>query len=198
MGIAASCNCFVPSLPSMVKLVFWGGATQLLPGTRLAGEVLFKYPDRILCHADSFYIGRPIPMLSIDDKLVSGETYFVLPVDCFPGASTGNLTTAALASLSSSKQKPALTGSGQVPFEYVKSSDGRMLIKVMPEFIVQVISAVDQSDEGICGGSSLCSTPELRKHYAQLVGSRERPWSPKLETITEKKPRSSPVRLLGL
>ncbi|KAE9462142.1 hypothetical protein C3L33_05934, partial [Rhododendron williamsianum] len=31
------------------------------------------------------------------------------------------------------------------------------------------------------------STPELKKHYDQLVGSRDQVWSPKLETIAEYK-----------
>lgn len=202
MGIASSCFLLAP-LP-VVKLIYWGGKVQLLPsgGSHLAGEIMFDHPGTIVCDADSFYIGHPVPALSLGDELLAGCTYFVLPVGCIPGT---NLTTAALACLSSHRHKPNLAAS--LPFEYVKGSDGRMLIKVMPEFITKVISAEKEEeggdDEGergalTAGGGELCSTPELRKHYAQLVGSsRERPWSPKLETITEKKPRTSPVRLLG-
>ncbi|GAA0151742.1 hypothetical protein LIER_10397 [Lithospermum erythrorhizon] len=39
---------------------------------------------------------------------------------------------------------------------------------------------------------NLCSTPELKKHYDHLVGSRGQVWSPRLETILESKSRSSP------
>ncbi|KAL5065856.1 hypothetical protein RYX36_027593, partial [Vicia faba] len=35
--------------------------------------------------------------------------------------------------------------------------------------------------------SFLCSTPELKKHYEMLVKSKDRVWSPKLETILENK-----------
>jgi hypothetical protein len=87
------------------------------------------------------------------------------------------------------------------------------VISVTQEFIVK---AVTGSRAGGGRGDDeeswapICSTPELRKHYEQLVGaSRDRPWSPRLETIEERKalrmvdvvisPRTmSPARLLGL
>uniref|UniRef100_A0A0D3FIL8 Uncharacterized protein n=1 Tax=Oryza barthii TaxID=65489 RepID=A0A0D3FIL8_9ORYZ len=114
---------------------------------------------------------------------------------------------------------------GTSPFEYVKGDDGRTVIKVTLEFIVRSITssrpigacaaAGDEEVEGGGGGGGapLCSTPELRKHYEQLVGAaRCRAWSPRLETIKERKGarrivvaavspgRLSPVaaRLLGL
>ncbi|XP_020276209.1 uncharacterized protein LOC109850584 [Asparagus officinalis] len=177
----------------MAKLIFYGGTVRLLPPDHLAGHILFDHHDRIICHAGSFFIGRPLPILSLDEKLVAGETYFVLPLDRFP--STSKLTTASVAMLSSSKNKPS-----QFPFEYVRSKiDGRLLIRVLPEFLVGAISGGSEDGDDVGSTSPVCTTPELRKHYEQLVGSRERtPWSPKLETITERRPRSSPVRLLGL
>ncbi|URD81534.1 Amidohydrolase family [Musa troglodytarum] len=158
-------------------------------------------PDRIVCHADSFYIGHPVPVLSIDDELLPGQAYFVLPIDKF--SCHDPLTAVSLASLSSGRTKPSLAGNGESPFEYVKGEDGRLLIKVLPEFITKVITSVE--DGQTCGsdGGTLCTTPELRKHYSQLVGPRDHPWSPKLETISETRKRTSagrlsPVRLLGL
>lgn len=189
--------CFSSTPNDLVKVVFWGGTTKFLAGNQLAGELMFQFPDRVVCHADSFYIGQPLPVLSIGDELLAGETYFVMPVDRFPCNQT--LTAVTLASLSPGPKKPSLVSFGQCPFEYVKRNDGRTLIKVQPEFITKVITAEEGKRK--CGGSdceTLCSTPELKKHYAQLVGPRDRPWSPKLETISESRTRLSPVRLFGL
>ncbi|URD79799.1 CW-type Zinc Finger [Musa troglodytarum] len=185
----------------LVKLIFWGGATEFLAEKQLAGQLMFRFPDRIVCHADSFYIGHPVPVLSIDDELLPGQAYFVLPIDKL--SCHDPLTAVSLASLSSGRTKPSLAGNGESPFEYVKGEDGRLLIKVLPEFITKVITSVE--DGQTCGsdGGTLCTTPELRKHYSQLVGPRDHPWSPKLETISETRKRTSagrlsPVRLLGL
>ncbi|XP_008803359.2 uncharacterized protein LOC103716932 [Phoenix dactylifera] len=194
--------CFCSSSNnSLVKLVFWGGATKFLTEKQLAGELMFQFPDCVVCHADSFYIGQPVPVLSIGDELHAGETYFVIPVDRFPCNQI--LTPVTLASFSPGPTKPSLASFGQCPFEYVKAADGRTVIKVQPKFIAKVITAEEGGQKYGRDGGTLCSTPELKKHYAQLVGSRDRPWSPKLETISESKSRLSqvrlsPVRLFGL
>ncbi|KAK8957576.1 hypothetical protein KSP39_PZI001393 [Platanthera zijinensis] len=144
------------------KLIFWGGAIRHLPPRHVAGELMFEFPDSIVCHADSFFIGKSIPSLSIDDELLTGDTYFVLPADRLPSRT---LTPASIALLSSSKGKESKTGEGE-------------------------------TGEGETG--EICSTPELKKHYELLVGSRSRQWSPRLETIKESyKSRMSPGRLLG-
>lgn len=194
-------NCFSHSSRDLVKLVLWGGATRLLPETPHAGELMIRFPGRIVCHANSFYIGLPLPVLSSSDELLPGQTYFLLPLDRFRPNQA--LTAATLASLSPSPTKVSLAGDGQCPFAYVKGGDGRKLIKVAPEFIARVISSgEDGRKSGAGDGGTLCSTPELQKHYAQLVGRRGRPWSPALETISESKSRRpskarlSPARLL--
>ncbi|PKA67010.1 hypothetical protein AXF42_Ash004501 [Apostasia shenzhenica] len=205
MGNSLITPCFHASHGrTAARLIFVGGGTRLLFGRELsAGELMFQFPDCVVCHAGSFYIGQPIPALSMDDELLAGETYFVLPADRLPCHST--LTAASLALLSSSSSacpRPPLprlfsTRSGEpCPFEYVKGCDGRALIKVLPEFIARIIS--NGGGGGMMSGE-ICSTPELRKHYEQLVGTRSQPWSPSLATITEKKGRtsSSPSRLLG-
>jgi hypothetical protein len=88
------------------------------------------------------------------------------------------------------------------------------VISVTEEFIVRSVTGRrppngDRGDDEECG-ALICSTPELRKHYDQLVGAaRDRPWSPWLEMIEERKARRmvdvvispstmSPARLLGL
>ncbi|KAL6010071.1 hypothetical protein ACLOJK_000502 [Asimina triloba] len=195
-----SLACFNPTSNSPVKLFFWDGTTKLLKGKQLAGELMFQFPDKIICHADSFFIGRPIQPLSIDDRLEKGQTYFVLPVEPFAGQV---LSTTSLAALSRSpKRGPPISPCNQ-PFQYIKGSNGRMTIKVCPEFMMRLIRG--ESEEGCDSSpsnsskSELCSTPELQKQYKLLVGSRLQVWSPKLQTIEEcRKVGASPSRLLRL
>jgi hypothetical protein len=182
---------------------------------------MLDFAGTVVCRADGFYIGRPAPVLAIEDRLVAGATYLVLPVDRLPqGYDT--VTAASLAALSYDRASPggSIAGGPKSPFEYVKGDDGRTVIKVTPEFLVKAITARagscgggdgGEGESGACGGA-LCSTPELRKHYEQLVGAgRGRPYSPRLDSIKERKGRRlmpvavspgrlSPVavRLLGL
>lgn len=186
------------------RVVFWGGSMRTAERRFItAGDVTAELSgDHLVCAADSFFIGLPVPALPSGEELLPGRTYFVLPaarLSCDKA-----LTAATLASLSPTPAKVSLAGAAS-PFEYVTGGDGTALIRVLPEFIEKVITS--------CGGGSkcgaapgateqLCSTPELRKHYMQLVGARaERPWSPGLETISEGEKRRrmpSPVRLVGL
>ncbi|KAK1278095.1 hypothetical protein QJS04_geneDACA016599 [Acorus gramineus] len=189
MGNSVSPCCLPIPNPSAVKLIFWEGPTRTISAQKkplIAGEVMSEFPDRIVCHAESFYMGRPVPALSAHEELSMGQTYFVLPADRF---ALNVLSVASLSSLSSS-------------FEYVKGSNngGETLIRVLPEFLMRVISGEMGGSSSSSGGRSvLCTTPELRKQYVLLVGSRERR-RPKLETIAEagKVGRRSPVRFLGL
>ncbi|OMP08387.1 hypothetical protein COLO4_06524 [Corchorus olitorius] len=191
--------CFQPNSKSLVKLIFWEGHTRILTGKHIAGEVMFEFPHMMVCHADSFFIGQPIPALAIDDDLTPGQTYFVLPLDRF--ACTTVLSASSLAALNSSPKPNSPInfggGGGDCPFEYIKGSNGRVLIKVMPEFITRLIYRCKE-EEAMGNHSFLCSTPELKKHYEMLVGSKEQIWSPKLETISEYKIRFSPCRFIGL
>ncbi|CAA7388486.1 unnamed protein product [Spirodela intermedia] len=175
-----------------VKLVFWGGATSLLSRSQLARELILSHPDHAICHADSFYIGRPVPALSAADKLIVGRSYLVIPVDRLPRHA---LTVASLKALWIAPSGP-LIGLESSPLQYTKSAEGRPVIKVSPEFMARIISGGGGSSDGDksgekSGGGSLCSTPELQKHYSQLVGSRTQQWSPKLKTISETKWRFS-------
>lgn len=196
MGNAVS-PCFKQTSSKFsVKLVFWEGTTRLLTGKHVAGEIMFEFPDRMVCHADSFFIGRPVPALAIDDELVPAQTYFVLPIDLF----ACTVLSASSLSAFSSSPKPGPIKFNDCPFEYIKGSNGRVLIKVMPDFITNLIISGKELG-GICSSPSsgfLCSTPELQKHYEQLVGCRGQVWSPKLETISEHKLRYSPCRFIGL
>ena len=199
MGNALSPCLFPNRRGGVVKLIFWGGEVRLLHGTWPAGQLLFDHPDHVVCPADSFFIGRPVHALALSDDLVAGQTYFVVPVDRLPQRA---LTVASISALSpvpaGRRDKSLLTFGGKDgPFEYMKDSLERTLIKVKPEFIAEILS--EGVGKGDCGGSSspLCTTPELQKHYEQLVGGKEQLWSPKLETISERKIRPSPGRILG-
>ncbi|KAI9194899.1 hypothetical protein LWI28_009987 [Acer negundo] len=199
MGNAVS-PCFKPNAKnSPVKLIFWEGSTKILTGKHIAGEIMFESPDKLVCHADSFFIGHPIPALAINDDLMPGNTYFILPIDRF---ACNVLSTSSLSALRSSGSKLAPINFGQCPFEYIKGANGRVLIKVVPEFITRLINNGQKDgrddDDEIASNELLCSTPELKKQYELLVGSREQVWSPKLETISEHKIRFSPCRFLGL
>lgn len=201
--------CYVGAAGASAKLVFWEGTTRLISGKCLAGEIMFQFPDRIVCHADSFYIGHRVPALGIYDDLVRGQTYFVLPVDHFAGEVLSSKSIVALAAAHSNHKVSNPINFGNNPFQYEKAANGRMLVKVSPEFIMRIIAGAKAEDQegrvdsnNGASTSPLCSTPELQKHYEMLVGSKEQVWSPKLETITEmnmKRTRQlSPYRLLGL
>ncbi|KAM0930706.1 hypothetical protein ACQ4PT_000794 [Festuca glaucescens] len=193
-------------------------------GCSTAGDVaaeLLPAGGHVVCPSDSFFVGLPIPVAQPEERLLPGRTYFVLPATRF-SSSDGKvpvLTAATLASLSAApgnKKRVSLAGPGECPFEYVKGGeDGAApLIRVLPEFIEKVITCDGVSDGAVrrgtgrkCGvataasATELCSTPELKRHYAQLVGPRSRPWSPRLETISERSKRRmfpSPARLLLL
>lgn len=181
-----------------VKLIFWEGTSRSIKGKHIAGEIMFEFPHMMVCHGDSFFIGHPIPALSIDDELMPGQTYFVLPIDLF---ACHTLSVSSISTLGSCPNKSPIKF-GACPFEYLKGSDGRVLIKVMPEFITRLISGENKENSinniGAPGSPSsfLCSTPELQKHYEQLVKSKDQVWSPKLETISEYRIRFSPCRFI--
>uniref|UniRef100_A0A453AU25 Uncharacterized protein n=3 Tax=Triticinae TaxID=1648030 RepID=A0A453AU25_AEGTS len=211
------------------RLVLWGGETRAAEPGSAAGEVMVEHGagGRVVCRADGFRIGRPAPVLAVEDRLEAGRTYLVVPVDRLPAQGQGAVTAASLAALSydshngraggAPSSAPSLAGGGRSPFEYVKDGDGRTVISVTEEFIVKTVTR-RRPPAGASGGrgdeeengSPICSTPELRKHYELLVGAaRGRPWSPRLETIEERKARRgmdvvisprrlSPAKLLGL
>ncbi|RLM97690.1 uncharacterized protein C2845_PM06G23200 [Panicum miliaceum] len=201
------CLCPGAARGEAARLVFWGGSARAAGERRpvTAGDVAAELPGQhLVCAADSFFIGLPVPALPPGERLAAGRTYFVLPAARFSCRQA--LTAATLAKLSPSPAgKVPLAGGAASPFEYVTGADGAPLIRILPEFIEKVITS---RGGGKCGAAAaaaaeqLCSTPELRKHYMQLVGARaERPWSPGLETISEAEKRRrmpSPVRLIEL
>ncbi|KAF8728714.1 hypothetical protein HU200_017989 [Digitaria exilis] len=198
------CAASLLSRRRAARLVLWGGETRAARHGKLAGQVMLDFAGTVVCAADAFYLGRPAPVLAIEDRLVGGATYLVLPVERLPQQGQHDaLTAASLAALSYDRVvagggAASIAGAPKSPFEYVKGEDGRTVIKVTPEFLIGAITSSEVGKEGegdagsgeeACAGA-LCSTPELRKHYEQLVGAaRGRAWSPRLDTIKERKGR---------
>lgn len=196
--------CYLTSEGSSVKVIYWEGNTRTLTGKRwLAGELMFEFPDSMVCDADSFFIGQPVPALSIDDQLNPGQTYFVLPLDIF---SSKTLSASSISALLSSTPNRTPINLKECPFEYIKGSNGRVLIKVSSGFMTRILTRrgggegqESENESGNAVNGFLCSTPELKKQYEQLVGSKDQTWSPKLETISEhNRIRYSPYKLIGL
>lgn len=199
----ASCCLTIDEKGSFVKVIYWEGNIRTLTGkTWIAGEIMMEFPDRMVCNADCFFIGHTIPALAIDDPLIPGETYFVLPLDIFSSKTLSASSISALVRYDTPKHAPV--NFKECPFEYIKGSNGRVLIKVSPVFMAGIItrrgtgaSACNDDEENVTNGF-LCSTPELKKVYIQLVGSKDQTWSPKLETISEhNKIKYSPYRFIG-
>ncbi|PHU18674.1 hypothetical protein BC332_14369 [Capsicum chinense] len=153
----SSCCYFIcPSRSSMVNLIFHDGSRRVVTGKRLAGEIMFEFPDCMVCHADSFYIGNPIPSLNIDDRLRKGDTYFILPLDYFPSCSV--LSASTLATLGSNPRQSSTPVNFRNPiFQYVKAENGRVLIKVSPEFIIKLFTRgnEDQQEDIITSNSDI-------------------------------------------
>ncbi|KAI3672766.1 hypothetical protein L6452_38865 [Arctium lappa] len=198
--------CCMASEGSSVKVIYWEGNMKSLTGKRrLAGEIMFEFPDCMVCDADRFYIGNAIPALSIDDQLRPGKTYFVLPLEIF---SSEILSSSSISAFAACTPRRTPTDVKEGPLEYIKGSNGRFLIKVKPEFMARhLLSRGGHDDNQQNGGtiisnptaSSLCSTLELKKEYEQLVRSKVQTWSPNLDTISEtKRIRYSPYRFFGL
>ncbi|KAJ9542889.1 hypothetical protein OSB04_029395 [Centaurea solstitialis] len=190
-----------------VKVIYWEGNTKTLTGKRrLAGEIMFEFPESMVCDADRFFIGHAIPALFIDDHLRPGKTYFVLPLNVFSSEIFSSSSISAFVAYTPRRTPADLK---DCPLEYLKGANGRVLIKVKPEFMARHLTSrcghADGEDiDGITmisdgSNGSLCSTPELKKEYEMLVGSKVQTWSPNLDTISEaKKLRYSPYRLFGL
>ncbi|CAH8281913.1 unnamed protein product [Eruca vesicaria subsp. sativa] len=210
-SLIISCFSIIRKRQEIVTLVFFEcGSTKTLRDSKkhVAGEIMFEFPDQIVCHADSFFIGHPVPALAMDDYLIPGQTYFVLPIERF---AYRVLTTSCLSifnsnieNVRSTNQPPSLNftaPSSPPPFEYSKGLNGKILIKVSPLFIMSLICkkrSISEEEVIMDCGESICNSPELKKQYDQLVGTREHLWSPKLQTISEHEIRVSPLRCLGI
>lgn len=195
MGNPTSCS--PPA--GTIKLIKSNGLVKIYDRPIHVSELMVEFPKHLVCHSDSFYIGQKIPALSENDQLQFGHKYFLLPQDCFQSV----LSFVTIASFTSSSLQPQPLSARNAflkkaptcqPFDIQKSPNGCLRIRVLDEFISQLMEEgeVEESEEDESSGnckprSRVCTTPQLEKHYTQLVGSRR--WIPKLETIEEQEKR---------
>nr|XP_043633093.1 uncharacterized protein LOC122604271 [Erigeron canadensis] len=202
-------SCCMRNNESLVNVIYWEGNTKTLMGNkkRIAGEIMFEFPESMVCDADRFFIGHAMPSLDIDDELKPGKTYFVLPLDIF---SSHILSVSSISSFVAHNYRRSPADLKECPLEYIKESNGRVLIKIKSEFMSRHLmnrcgshDHVDQVIKSTCNdlaNGNLCSTPELKKEYEQLVRSKDQIWSPNLDTISEAKKIIwySPCRFIGM
>ncbi|MBA0860884.1 hypothetical protein Goshw_022192 [Gossypium schwendimanii] len=178
--------------PRTIKVINCDGVVKIYDRPVHVSELLIEFPKHMICRSDSFYIGQKIPPLSMDDKLHFGHDYFLLPQQAFQSAlSFVTIASFANARYSSSRE----SGNAMLkkaaacqPFHIEKSASGCLRLRVSDEFIRQLMEESNvKQGSGDKGCSRICTTPQLQKQYASLVGSRH--WKPTLETIKEKKKR---------
>lgn len=195
------------NIKEIIQLVQSDGTVQILHKPLRVAQIVGEFPEHLICHSGSLFIGQKTPVLSPDDQLELGNNYFLLPQHFFHSP----LTLLSLASLiSPPPQNVPTTPSSPLsapvrsierasllcqPFEIQKSDvDGGLRIRVSPEFISKLMEDVrlnvDERGLSVDGDSAddecrLLNTPELQKDYARLVKCRAKCWRPKLESIKE-------------
>jgi len=201
------CCLTVGNHKETIQLVLSDGTVQILHKPLCVAEIIQEFPQHLVCHSDSFYIGKKTPTLSAKEQLKVGNKYFLLTRHFFQSP----LSLLSLASLISSPPptKSPLTSTACLsaplrrierasafcqPFEIQKTDVGGLRIRVCPEFISKLMDGarLDADERRSSVGrdsaedeSRLLNTPELRKAYAQLVKCRAQCWRPKLESIRE-------------
>lgn len=208
LGSPVSCIQLRPEPEAAVptiKLIKSDGFVKIYHRPIHVSQLMVEFPKHLVCRADSFYIGQKIPALSEDDELQLGHKYFLLPKHFFQSV----LSFVSIASFASSlPESTPLSQSSLIskqsrnvflkkaaacqPFDIQKTPSGCLRIRVSDEFISQLIeegkTIEDRNNESSGNSKSIvCTTPQLQKEYAQLVGSRQ--WQPKLETIREAEKR---------
>ncbi|XP_050221196.1 uncharacterized protein LOC126671471 [Mercurialis annua] len=189
MGNHISCVHMRPAQPpaATVKLIKSDGLVNTYDRPIHVSELLDEYPKHLVCRSDSFFIGQKIPALSVDDQLVPGHKYFLLPKHCFQSA-LSFVTIASFVSTSKLPQMPTQSllkkAATCQAFDIQKTPSGCLRIRVSEDFISELMEESKSVEES---WSRVCTTPELQKHYGVLVRSRQ--WKPKLETIREKNKR---------
>lgn len=216
MGSSASCMQLQPEpaepeppvLPT-IKLIKSDGFVKIYHRPIHVSRLMVEFPRHLVCRADSFYIGQKIPALPEDEQLQLGQKYFLLPKHFFQ--SVLSFVTIATFASSPPEQSSLISKDSRnaflkkaaacQPFDIEKTPSGCLRIRVSDEFISQLLEEGEIGDEeennnnnnasSSKSKSVVCTTPQLQKDYAQLVGSRQ--WKPKLETIreTEKRKLSS-------
>ncbi|XP_051122362.1 uncharacterized protein LOC127245486 [Andrographis paniculata] len=155
-----------------IKLIKSDGGVEIYDRPVKARELMEEFPKHMVCRSDCFYIGQKTPALSHHDRLQPGHYYFLLPANFFQSALT-------FASFIRYRSALAI----RPPFEVEKTASGSLRIKVTDEMIRHHLKEEETEARRLI---RVCTTPQLRKEYEQLVGQRFH-WKPTLDSISEKK-----------
>ena len=208
MGSHASCLVAGIYSEKTIQVVCSDGTVRNFHRIVSAGQIMLEFPDYLVCHSDSLYIGQKTLAFSENDQLKVGNKYFVLPNHFFqsplsfvtlaslisPTVTNGPVSPTARVSapLRSIGREVALCQ----PFQIENSNvGGDNRIRLYADFMTKIMdngklnsnergNAVvgDFADDGQHG---LCNTPELHKDYAQLAKAKGQSWKPELETVRE-------------
>lgn len=199
-----------PLPPQQINVIVVGSDSGVKVYNRAvaATELMAEFRMHLICNTDPFFIGQKVPVLSETDALKLGQRYFMLPRHFFQSVlSFASIPSIAVASAQYSSPnipsgKKAAACSYKPAFDVVKTSSGSVQIKVSDEFVLRLTEKrkvrVDGEEAAMLGakdadiecwkGGLLCTTPQLRKDYSQLVGwRRSAQWRPKLDTIREER-----------
>lgn len=189
-----------------IQVVCSDGTVRILQKTVSAGQIMQEFPQHLVCHSDSLYIGQKTLALSQNDQLKVGNKYFVLPDHFFQcplslasliSPTAPHVPTSPISRVSSPLRNIGREAALCQPFKMENSNVGAGLrIRVSADFITKIMEDgslnSDQRGHPVIRNSAdnekygLCNSPELQRDYAQLVTSRGQSWKPKLETISEK------------
>jgi hypothetical protein len=175
-------SCASNSVPSnTVKVVSWNGSVQELQRRIKAAELMLDNPQHFVCHANGLQIGRRINPLSADEELDLGYLYFLLPMAKLHSVLSGT-DMASLSFKANSAMKAA-----------TRRSSGARILPVFGDLLMRPLSPEmktdDHLEEFVVPKLNLEDVPELFTAVQQLRLSAFRSWKPKLETITEFRPK---------
>ncbi|XP_010549313.1 PREDICTED: uncharacterized protein LOC104820537 [Tarenaya hassleriana] len=189
-----ACRSDITRRRKIIKLVRSDGSFEIYDRPVDASELMRDFPKHMVCRSDSLFIGQRTPSLSESDRLEPGHNYFLLPSSFFQNA----LSFVAISALNKNPKNDGVlirnrrsSRNHRQPFQIQKGSNGSLRIRVSEDFLSELImEGGDKAvqDEEDVRNSRVCTTVQLQKDYAQLVGSRT--WKPKLETIKETKTKT--------
>lgn len=162
MGNVASC---APSMISNgVAKVFTGdGRLRIYTRAVRVGEIMVENPGEFVCDSSHLKVGHRIPGLSADEELELRQIYFLLPMDMLYSV----LTTEEMNMLNEKASK-ALKQGGSLNFS-----------KIFPVLGLGDFCLFPNSDTKTLESAEIDCQEETDKY------SRQRSWTPALETIVE-------------
>ncbi|GLJ44741.1 hypothetical protein SUGI_0940800 [Cryptomeria japonica] len=175
-------SCAASTVPSkMFKVVLPNGSVQEFHRRVKAAELMLENPQQFVCHANGLQIGRRINPLLADEDLELGQLYFLLPMQKLKGVLSGT-DMASLAFKANSATKGS--GHGKNNAKILPLLFGDML----PERRKDADLLMDEKAQEL-PRLNLEDDPDLSTAFEQLRLSGCRAWKPKLETISESRPK---------